>query len=128
VIAPYYVLIDSSVWIDYFRHGNHPHLEALLKEDLVCTNELVLTELLPFLEKGGHKDAISALLSLPNIELEISWPTLRKYQVMNLEKGINKVGIPDLIILQQVIENKLTLYSTDRHFLLMQKHLNFDLI
>jgi len=32
---------------------------------------------------------------------------------MNLKNGINKVGIPDLMILQQVIEQKMSLFSFD---------------
>jgi len=47
---------------------------------------------------------------------------------MNLQNGINNVGIPDLIILQQVIGQKISLFSFDKHFKLMQNHLNFELI
>jgi len=33
-----------------------------------------------------------------------------------------------MIILQQVIDQKITLYSFDKHFKLIQNHLNFELI
>ena len=62
------------------------------------------------------------------IPLTIDWEIIRDYQLMNLQNGINKVGIPDLIILQQVIDQKITLFSFDKHFRLMQAYLNFELM
>jgi len=39
------VLVDSSVWVDYFRDGgNASKLEFLIDENLVAVNELILTE------------------------------------------------------------------------------------
>jgi hypothetical protein len=40
-------------------------------------------------------------------------------QTLNLKKGINKVGISDLIIAQNAIENDLELYAFDKPFTLM---------
>jgi len=51
-----------------------------------------------------------------------------EYQLLNLKIGINKVGISYLIILQQVIEKKLSFYTLDKHFVLMQKLLKFELL
>ena len=62
------------------------------------------------------------------IPLNIDWDIIRDYQLMKLKNGLNKVGITDLLILQQVIQQKITLYSFDKNFKLMQKHLNFNLI
>ncbi|WP_225586866.1 hypothetical protein [Algoriphagus sp. Y33] len=47
---------------------------------------------------------------------------------MNLKNGINNVGIPDLIILQQVIEEKIALFTLDKHFKLMNTFLTYELI
>jgi len=49
------------------------------------------------------------------------------YQILNLKHGINKVGIPDLIIVQNVLKNNLELFSFDAHFKLMQKHFKFKM-
>jgi hypothetical protein len=46
---------------------------------------------------------------------------------VNIKKGINKVGIPDLIMLDNVIANNLVLFTEDKHFKLMQKNIVFDL-
>jgi hypothetical protein len=122
------VLVDSSVWISFFKGENSSHLDRLIEEDMVCTNELILTELLPLLHHKRETDVISALLALPIIPLQIDWELIRRYHVLNLANGLNHVGIPDLVILQQVIENHLSLFSFDNHFKKMAEHLNFDLL
>ena len=120
------VLVDSSVWIDYFRNGNDT-LAQLIEEDLVSTNEIILSELIPALQIQKQEEVINGLLNLELIELNISWSLIREYQIMNLQNGINKVGIPDLIILQQTIESGLHLFTLDKHFRLMKKHFEFKL-
>lgn len=45
------VLVDSSVWIDYFRTGSKSQkLDVFIDENLLCTNDLILAELIPFLK------------------------------------------------------------------------------
>ncbi|MFC4870692.1 PIN domain-containing protein [Negadavirga shengliensis] len=127
-MSRYKVLVDSSVWIAYFRTGDLDRLDRLIEEDLICTNELILTELGPFLEHQGRNDIWENLRAIENIPLRIAWEEIRRYQLMNLQNGINRVGIPDLIILQQVIEEKISLFSFDKHFKLMQAFLNYELI
>jgi hypothetical protein len=122
------VLVDSSVWIDYFRNGNNELLDRLISEELVVINEVILTELIPPLEIHEKHAIVESLENLEIIPLSIDWHLIRKYQVLNLKNGINKVGIPDLLIIQQVIESNLTLYSFDKHFNLMKQHLTFEFI
>lgn len=127
-MSAYKVLIDSSVWIEYFNSGGFQKLDRLIEEDLACINELILTELAPSLMMKNETDIIEGLESIEMIPMNIDWDIVRDYQLMNLQNGINKVGIPDLIILQQVIDQKITLFSLDKHFKMMQNHLNFELI
>ncbi len=122
------VLVDSSVWINYFKSGNIPILDQMITEDLVCIHELILTELSPFLEHKGRYDILENLLEIERIPLSIDWQLIQKYQLLNLQKGVHKVGIPDLIILQQVIHQRISLFSFDKHFKLMQEYLSFELI
>jgi predicted nucleic acid-binding protein len=120
-------LTDSSVWIDYLKNGQPGILDRLIEENLICINEIIFTELAPVLKKQNETIALKGLQAIDRIPLNIDWDVIRKYQFMNLENGINHVGIPDLIILQQVINEKITLFSYDKHFKLMKNHLNFDL-
>jgi len=126
-MSAYRVLVDSSVWIDYFRSGGLFKLDRIIEEDLACINEIVFTELAPVLQKQDQKIALEGLAAIERIPLNIDWKIIREYQLMNLSNGVNKVGIPDLIIVQQVVDQKITLFSFDKHFKLMQKHLNFEL-
>ena len=121
------VLIDTSGWISFFKHGDGI-VSELISEDIVCTNELILTEILPVLYLKKQEALIESLNSIPVLPLNIDWSLIRGYQVMNLERGVNKVGIPDLIILQQVIEQKLSFYTLDKHFKLMNEFLVFELL
>jgi len=127
-MSRYKVLIDSSVWIEYFKSGGIEKLDRLIEEDLACINELILTELSPALRLKNETEILEGLQAVSMISLNIDWEIVRDYQLINLKNGINKVGIPDLIILQQIIDEKITLFSFDKHFRLMQSHLNFDLI
>jgi predicted nucleic acid-binding protein len=123
-----YVLVDSSVWIDFFKFEKSSPLELYIEEDLISTNDIILSELVPRLQLEKKDSIIESLTFLNKVPLNIDWELIRHYQVLNLKNGIYKVGIPDLIILQQVIEEKLTLFSYDKHFRLMQNFLKFDLI
>lgn len=124
----YRVLVDSSVWIQYFKFGNIDYLDNLIKNDLVCINDLILTELGPKLIHQKRADIWESLNAIEKIPTRIDWDVIRKYQIINLGNGINNVGIPDLIIIQQVIEEKLALFTFDKHFKLMQSFLTFELI
>lgn len=127
-MSRYKVLIDSSVWIEYFRHGNIPLIDKLLEEGFAVINDLILTELQPILIHRKRQDILEGLLALERIPMRIDWEMIRAYQLLNLQNGINKVGIPDLLILQQVIDEKISLFSFDKDFQLMQDFLYFELI
>lgn len=126
-MSRYKVLIGSSVWIQYFKSGKLPKLDRLIEEDLACINELIFTELAPALMKRRKHKILEGLKAIYHLPLYIDWEVIRNYQLINLEHGINNVGIPDLVILQQVIHEKVSLFTFDKHFKLMQNHLNFEL-
>lgn len=122
------ILIDSSVWIDYFRGGEKSmSLSFFIENDLVAANEIILTELLPFLIINNENEVFKILNALPKIELEIFWEGIREIQKLNLKKGVNNVGIPDLIIAQQCIDRNLELWTFDKHFKLMSEYLELKI-
>ncbi len=113
------VLVDTSVWIDYFKRKETSFLTTLLNEDLVCINQLILTELIPVLRLRNHNEIIDGLFALSIVPLNINWTGLRLLQNQNYSNGINHVGIPDLMIAQQALDNSLQLWSLDKHYKLM---------
>ena len=123
------VLVDSSVWISYFRDESaHQNLDELIENNQICTNDLVLSELLPFLHLKKRAIVIDLMLELPKTDLSINWEFIINLQIHNLKNGINRVGIPDLILVDNVLANNLILFAEDKHFKLMQNHFDFDLI
>lgn len=123
------ILVDSSVWIDYFRSGkNSERLDSFIDQNLVHTNDLILAELIPFLTQKKQSKIVKLLKELHQIPLSINWEKIIEYQTKCLKHGINKIGIPDLIILDNVIQNNLTLYTLDKHFSLMRKIFKFELL
>ena len=123
------VLVDSSVWISYFRDkAAHEKLDELIENNQICTNDLILSELLPFLHVKKQEIVIELMLELPKTELSINWEFIINMQIQNLKNGINRIGIPDLILVDNVLSHNLILYSEDRHFKLMRKIFHFDLL
>ena len=115
------VLVDTPVWIEYFRgSARSVVLKELIHNNTLCINNLVLAELLPFINLKKEYELKRLLLAIKRMELEIDWDEIIDMQTRNLLHGINKVGIPDLIIAQNAINNNLFLFSFDKHFGLMR--------
>jgi len=124
------VLIDSSVWIDYFRGSKivrRKDFENLVDNNQICVNDLILSELIPSLNHRKENEIIDILQIVRKIPLDIDWNEIIAFQTINLKNGINNIGIPDLIVLQNVIQNNLSLYSLDKHFETMNKYHKFSL-
>ncbi|MDP8235764.1 MAG: PIN domain-containing protein [Candidatus Erginobacter occultus] len=122
------VLIDSSVWIEYFRGSQKAEpLDFLIDENLIVINDLILAELLPGLYLCREQRLISLLREVKRLPISVDWDNLITMRTDCLREGINRVGIPDLIIAQQAIRNRLNLYSFDRHFRLLAGIFPLDL-
>ena len=122
------VLVDSSIWIDYFRGTAQSNaLDYLIDENLVVTNDLILTELIPSLHVRRQKRLISLLGEVKRYPVDIDWDDIRQMQITCIRGGINGIGIPDLIIAQNAIQNDLHLLSADGHFDSLSKHVPLSL-
>ena len=123
------VLVDTSVWIDYFRGGgNSDELDYLIDENLLVTNDLILAELIPFMKVKNHRKLINLLESIRKFRLNIIWEQIIGYQYQCLRKGINGIGIPDLIIAQNAIQNNCKIFSLDSHFGKMKEAFKLDIL
>lgn len=123
------ILIDSSVWIDYFRGGSESeNLELFISQNVVCTNDLILAELIPFLMQKKEQKLIKLLKEITKIPLDINWQNIVNYQYKCIRNGINKIGIPDLIIVDNVIRNDIVLYSLDKDFKLINSIIPFEMM
>lgn len=122
------VLVDSSIWVAYFRGVTElPALDWLIEEDLVLTNDLILAELMPSLRVRGERKLAGLLRQIECRPLTINWDGIVELQVTCLRNGIHKVGIPDLIVAQHAMQHNLSLFSLDKHFRLMSGYMPLQL-
>ena len=121
------IIIDSSIWIEYFRNSNnYEKVDFLIDENLVVINDLILTELTPFLKLKKQHKLVGLLNNINNASIQIVWNQLMELQYKCLKNGINGVGIPDLIIVQNAIQHNCKIYSLDKHFTKMSEFLDFE--
>ena len=121
------VLIDSSVWIEYFGSGiDCERVDFLIDENLVIINDLILVELVPFLKLRKHDKLVSLLSNINKVVVDVDWDQLVQFQYRCLKNGLNGVGVPDLIIAQNAVQHNFKIYSLDKHFFKMSQLLKFD--
>ena len=118
------VLVDSTVWISYFRgtKGEERIAEALdylLSGDEASVNEVIRTEVMPMMTVRGEDASLLEAVRCP--ALSIDWMAVRALQVKCLRSGLNKVGIGDFVIALDAVSRDEPLFSLDRHFRLIKK-------
>lgn len=122
------VLVDTSIWIEYFRTGNNSEkLDFLIDENLIVTNDLILAELIPSLRFRRQQKIVKLLYNINKLELSINWDQLIEFQFKCLKNGLNGIGIPDLIVAQNAKQNHSEIYSLDSHFKFMKDILRLQL-
>lgn len=116
------ILVDSSVWIDYFRGAETPQaerLDRLLGEEPIATGDLILTEVLQGFDKErDFMQAQKLLTSLTIIELggrEIAVLAAQNYRKLRA-MGVTTRKTIDTIIATRCIESDLPLLYSDRDF------------
>lgn len=111
------ILVDTSIWIDYFKKGEKSlNLDDLLLDDRAVINDIILAELISLLHLKKQFTIIDLLKSVVSYPLNIDWNQIIEWQTMCLNSGINGIGIPDLLITQNAMQNNLPVYSLDKHF------------
>jgi predicted nucleic acid-binding protein len=123
------ILIDSSVWIEYFNGATSPQaekLDGLLGYDLLITGDLILTEVLQgFTLERDFNSARKLLTSLTIVELggeEIAIQAARNFRTLR-GLGITVRKTVDTLIATHCIENNHELLHSDRDFDPFAKHL-----
>jgi predicted nucleic acid-binding protein len=123
------ILVDSSVWIDYFRgHATPPAelLDSLLGNEPLAIGDLILAEVLQgFDRERDFNRAKKLLLSLEVIELggqEIAIQAAKNFRALRA-LGVTVRKTMDTIIATRCIESGYTLLHCDRDFEPFVKHL-----
>ena len=123
------ILVDSSVWIDYFTGKKTPaaeKLDSLLGQDLVAIGDLMLVEVLQgFRADKDYRRAKELLLSLTVVNMLDTAITLKSAANFRKlrKKGITVRKTIDAITATYCIENKLPLLHSDKDLKPFHKHL-----
>lgn len=122
-------LVDSSVWIDYFRGKIGPetdHLDALLGVEPVITGDLILTEVLQgFPSDADFNRARNLLGSLDIVPMggkQVCLQAARNFRELR-RRGVTIRKTIDTIIATCCIQNDYVLLHADRDFDAFSEHL-----
>ena len=128
------ILVDSSVWIDYFNGTvtvQTEKLDRLLGREPVAIGDLILTEVLQgFVEERDFNTARKMLTSLTVVELggqEIAIQAARNFRVLR-KTGVTVRKTVDTVIATWCIENGYDLLHNDRDFEPFVRHLGLRVV
>ncbi|MDR1932438.1 MAG: PIN domain-containing protein [Spirochaetales bacterium] len=120
-------IIDSCVWIDYFKKKiNFKEISQLLIDNTALTNKIVLAELIPSARSNKEYDFIDCLSGIDVVPLNIDWSEIIEIQYQCIRAGINKLGLLDIAIAQNAKQNDVAIFSTDRHMILLSQKVGIN--
>jgi len=128
------ILVDSSVWIDFFRGSDTPQaeiLDSLIDNQLLAIGDLILAEVLQgFPDERSAREGAVLLSQLDFVELcgrEVAVTAARNFRTLRA-RGITVRKTVDSIIATFCIENGYQLLHNDRDFLPYVKHLGLQVV
>jgi predicted nucleic acid-binding protein len=117
------ILVDSSVWIDYFNGRDTSEtafLDDALSTDAICIGDIILAEVLQgFRSDKEYRLAREILLELPLYQImtpELALVGVDNYRRLR-KKGVTIRKSVDNWIATFCIENKLPLLFSDKDFI-----------
>lgn len=126
------ILVDSSVWIDYFRGVATPQadqLDSLLGTELLATGDLMLAEVLQgFKSDHDFEQAKKLLTALEIVELggrDIALQAARNFRTLRA-KGVTVRKTIDTIIATRCIADGHALLYSDKDFEPFVEHLGLQ--
>lgn len=128
------ILVDSSVWIDYFRGtitAQTGKLDKLLGREPLAIGDLILAEVLQgFDSKRDFDRALEMLTSLAVVELggtNIAIQAARNFRALR-RLGVTVRKTIDTIIATRCIESGFDLLHDDRDFDVFAQHLGLRVV
>lgn len=128
------ILVDSGVWIDYFRgtiSAQTQALDSLLGRKLLAVGDLILTEVLQGFDSDRQfNEARKMLTSL--VVVEIGGPAIAIQAAKNFRK-LRRLGVTvrktiDTVIATRCIESGYDLLHNDRDFDPFAEHLGLRVV
>jgi len=128
------VVVDSSVWVDYFNGRVTKQtdlLDSLLGNELIVIGDIVLTEVFQgFRSDKDFKKAkklLDCLMFREMLGKELAVKSAENYRHLR-KKGISVRKTIDVVIATFCISSNLPLLHDDRDFEPMERHLNLKVV
>ena len=128
------ILVDSSVWIDFFRNQPTPQAEWLdrnLGIEGVLVGDLILAEVLQgFKDDRGFNEARRMLGQLKQITLggeDLAVDAARNFRKLRT-KGVTVRGTIDVIVATRCLLDGFRLLHSDRDFDAFEAHLGLRVV
>jgi predicted nucleic acid-binding protein len=128
------ILVDSSVWIDYFNGiitAQTERLDSLLGREPLAIGDLILTEVLQgFAGERDFNKARKMLTALTVVELggqRIAVQAARNFRALR-SLGVTVRKTIDTVIATRCIESRYDLLHNDRDFDAFAKHLGLRVV
>jgi len=128
------ILVDSSVWIDYFNGQTTPQVEMLdqlLSAQPLAIGDIILTEVLQgFRQESDYATAKQLLTSLTMFQLintDLAIKSADNFRFLR-KQGVTVRKTIDVIIATFCIEEEHTLLFSDRDFIPFVQHLSLDAV
>lgn len=114
-----FVLIDTCVWIEYFRRKESPlseKVKALISSGRAANCGIILYELSQGLKSKEENEILDGLMALPYFDItQDLW-----VKSGNLTNKLNKQGITipmsDILIAAIALNKDLSVFTIDKHF------------
>ncbi len=128
------ILVDSSVWIDYFngkQNQSSEFLDAILGVENIIMGDLIIADVLQgFRNENDFKKAKSLLLAFDVHQLlneEMALKSAENFRLLR-KRGITVRKTIDSIIATYCIENQISLLHSDKDFIPFAQYLGLHLL
>jgi len=114
------VLLDTSVWIEYFRNQSAVFVDfvaEIVKNHEICVPKIVLAELMQGAKSEKELAVIAEFMEAFTIidQTDQTWVTAGRLSYELRKKGKN-VNLTDCFIAVLAQENNCAVFTLDRHF------------
>ncbi len=124
------ILVDSSVWIDYFNGKITPQtdrLDQMLGREIIIIGDIILTEVLQGFKSDRDFDHALELLSnfqvMDMLGQHLAIESAKNYRLLR-KRGVTVRKTIDIMIATFCIHYNIALLHDDRDFYPLVKHIN----
>ncbi|MHB1544445.1 MAG: type II toxin-antitoxin system VapC family toxin [Gammaproteobacteria bacterium] len=128
------IVVDTSVWIDYFNGVASPHtdlLDQLLSRERLVIGDIILTEVLQGFRRDTDFRQAQALLDTlefrPMLGQEIALLSAKNYRKLR-QAGVTVRKTIDVMIGSFCVRNRHRLLHADRDFDPIEEHLGLSVL